>query len=379
MTKKLSIVAIGFIAGIALGVFLLYFKANPPQHIKAAPRQIIGFLPYWLLNKAKTNYAGDITTLTYFALTVGPDGHIVKLASPQQEEPGWYALNSGKLNPFFANARENNIKLSLAIESGDAQAINKMVDKPVQSANNLIADSLPLMKKYHFQDLNLDIEDYAYASQKEQTNFTQFIKTIKQQLRNKKLGALTIEINPNDAITLNLINIKAIAPYVDNIVVMAYDYHSPSSLVTGAIAPQTGAGIDASYDVTTTIEKTLQLAPSGKVILGVPLYGYEWETLSNAIHSAVIPGTAETASNSRMQSFLSSCATCNVFFDNEAQEAYVTYKDQTSGAYHQIFFPTQQSVQSKIALAKKEQLGGIGLWALGYEGSDMLTPLSRYK
>ncbi len=102
---------------------------------------------------------------------------------------------------------------------------------------------------------------------------------------------------------------------------MAYDYHSPSSLVTGAIAPQTGAGIDATYDVTTTIEKTLQLVPSGKVILGVPLYGYEWETLSNAIHSAVFQETGETASNSRMQSFLASCATCSVFFDNEAQEA----------------------------------------------------------
>ena len=379
MNKQIVISLFGLIAGSALGLYLFYFQTTPQQPTKAAPKQVIGFLPYWLLDKAQTNYNGDITTLTYFALTVGADGHIVKLANPQQEEPGWHALNAGKLNPFFASAHKNNIKLSLAIESGNAQAINHMINNPVQSAKNLITDTLPFMKKYHFNDLNLDIEDYAYAPQIERTHFTQFIKTIKQQMQNKNLGTLTIDTIPNDSFTPNLINIEAIAPYVDNIIVMAYDYHSPSSFVTGANAPQSGAGVDATYDVTTTIEETMQQAPAGKIILGIPLYGYAWETLSTAIHSAVIPGTGELASNNRMQTLLSVCATCSVFFDNEAQEAYVSYKDQASGTYHQIFFPTQQSVQSKVTFAKKEQLGGIGLWALGYEGQDMLDPLSNYK
>ncbi len=94
-------------------------------------------------------------------------------------------LEFRKTKSFLYKCERNNIKLSLVVESGDSQAINKMVNKPIQSANNLITDSLPLMKKYHFQDLNLDIEDYAYASEAKQTSFTQFIKTIKQQLRIK--------------------------------------------------------------------------------------------------------------------------------------------------------------------------------------------------
>ena|SRR3984957_11951978 len=378
MLKKISIALIGLIIGVASAVYFMYFQNQSP--IKTSqPKQVIGFLPYWLLNEAKASYAGDITTLTYFSLDVGSDGHIVKLASPQQDEPGWYALYSGKINPFFADARKNNIKLSLAVASGDTQAIDQMINKPTQNANNLITDIVPLMKTYHFQDLNLDIEDSAAPSQAQQTNFVQFIKTIKEQMDERKLGTLTVEVTPNDLIFPNLINLQTVAPYVDNIVIMAYDYHASVSSVTGAVAPLNGAGVDSEYDVTTAVEKALQMAPSEKIILGMPLYGYEWQTLSTAIHSAIIPGTALTASNNRMQSFLSSCTTCSTFFDNESQEEFVVYQDQSSGTYHQFYFPTQQTVESTINLANEKQLSGVALWALGYEGNGMLSPLTNYK
>jgi spore germination protein YaaH len=265
------------------------------------------------------------------------------------------------------------------VASGDSQAISQMIDTPTQNANNLINDVLPLMKKYHFQDLNLDIEDPAMPTQAEQTNFIQFIKTVKQQMDQRKLGTLTIEITPNNLISPNLINTQSVAPYVNNIIIMAYDYHASVSSVTGAVAPLAGAGVDSEYDVTTAVEKALQLAPSEKIILGMPLYGYEWQTLSTAIHSAIIPGTALTASNNRMQSLLSSCSSCSVFFDNESQEEFVVYRDPTTEAFHQFYFPTQQSVASTINLANAKELNGVALWALGYEGLGMLSPLLNYK
>ncbi len=380
MIKKISIAVFGLIIGILIGVYFIYFQTQSPLPIKTAqPKQVIGFLPYWLLDKAKRSYAGEITTLTYFSLNAGKDGHIVKLASPQQDEPGWYALYSGKINPFFADARKNNIKLSLAVASGDPQAIDQMINKPTKNANNLITDIIPLMKKYHFQDLNLDIEDSATPSQAQQANFVQFIKTVKEQMDERKLGTLTIEITPTDVIIPSLINIQKVAPYVNNIVIMAYDYHSSVSAVTGAVAPLTGAGVDSEYDVTTAVEKALQMTPSEKIILGMPLYGYEWQTLSTAIHSAVIPGTALTASNNRMQSLLSSCTSCSVFFDNESQEEFVVYRDPSTETFHQFYFPTQQTVTSTINLANEKELNGVALWALGYEGSSMLSPLTNYK
>jgi len=380
MKHKFFIAFIGLLLGIVTGISFIYVKPIVPFSTKEkTQKQIIGFLPYWLLDNASTNYSKDITTLTYFSLNVDGTGHIVKLSNPQQEEPNWYALDSGKADPFFANARKNNIKLSLLLASGDSKSIAEMISQPAQNSDNLIKDVEPLMKKYHFQDLNLDIEDGAPADSTEQEEFIQFVADVKQQLVAKNLGTLTLEISPINTIFPNLINIRSVSSYADYIVLMAYDYHSSISQVTGPVAPLNGAGVDLEYDVTTAVEKTMQLVPSEKIILGMPLYGYEWETLSTALHSAIIPGTGVIASDNRMESFLSTCATCSAFFDNESQEEFAVYKDQNTGTFHQIFFPDQQSVASTINLAKQKQLGGVALWALGYEGKDMLTPLETYK
>jgi len=379
MTKKIIIAFIGIIAGIAFGIYFIYFKTEEPLHAKASSKQVIGFLPYWLLNKTQTDYSNDITTLTYFGLKVDGNGHIVKLTNPQEEDPGWHALSSGKLNPFFTSARENNIKLSLLISSGDVNAINQLLTNPMSHAENLVKDVTPIMKKYHFSDLNLDIEYTSQASDEAQIHFTQFVKTLKQLTTKQKLGTLTVEFSPIDVVTHQLINIQTLAPYTDTVVLMAYDYHSTVSSVSGPVAPLNGAGKSLEYDVSSAVAKTLQDIPSQKVVLGVPLYGYGWETLNTAIRSAVIPGSGVLASNNRMEAFLSSCATCSAFFDTSAEEEYVVYRDQSTGTFHQISFPTQQSMKAKVDFANKEQLGGLALWALGYEGNSILTPLTYYK
>jgi spore germination protein YaaH len=379
MVKAFMISIFGLAAGIIAGIYVINHMSELPLKALKPQRQVIGFLPYWLLDFVKSDYSADITTLTYFALNVDGSGNIVKLSNPQQEEPGWYTLESGKLDPFINNAKKNNIKLSLLISSGNANAINQLMEKPQQHADTLVKDVAPIMKHYGFTDLNLDIEDTSHASQIEQMHFTQFVQTVDQLLNKQKLGTLTVEISPTDAIQANLINLSAISPFANTIILMAYDYHSTASFVTGPVAPLNGAGISLEYDVTTAVEKALQDTPPEKLILGMPLYGYEWETLNTAIRSAIIPGSGDIASNNRMESLLSECATCSAYFDNDSQEMYVTYQNQDTGTFSQIYFPDEQSVTSKIELANKENLSGVALWALGYEGDTMLSPLSAYK
>ncbi len=380
MTRSIIISFIGLVSGIAVGFLVIKSEAASPSHIKqAAPKQIIGFLPYWQLEKVNQNDVDYLTTLTYFGLNVDEDGHIVKLANEQQEDPGWYDLHSEKLGTILNTARNKNIKLSLLISMGDADVIHKLVNKPTEHAKALVKDVMPIMKKYHFTDLNLDIEDTSNASPAAQKQFTQFVHTIREQVINAKLGTLTLEISTADTVTYNLINIAEVVPYADSIVLMAYDFHSPDSIVTGPVAPLNGAGKNSEYDVTTAVERSLQIVPPNKLVLGMPLYGYEWETLNNAIRSAIIPGSGVLASNNRTESLITTCASCSAFFDSNDQEAFIQYQETATGSYHQFSVPNAQSVQAKIALANKEGLTGVALWALGYESKTMLTPLANYK
>jgi spore germination protein YaaH len=56
----------------------------------------------------------------------------------------------------------------------------------------------------------------------------------------------------------------------------------------------------------------------------------------------------------------------------------VVFKDENSDAFHQIFYPNKQAMQAKIELAKKYGLGGMAIWAIGYEDSSVLSPLAGF-
>lgn len=376
------------LAGLTVGI-LIAFLVNLVQPMIAEKRaekkqaagsmQVIGFLPYWLLNKAQPDYSSSVTTLTYFGLGLAEDGHIIKLTSPTETDPGWYALSSGAYEPFLQNAKEKKIKNSLLIVSGNAALIEQVVADPVTSANNLMTDVLPVMRQHGFTDLNLDIEYTKEASPAAQQNFTTFVRTVKNQLTANNAGTLTVEISPLEVIKHGLTNLKAIGALADYVVLMAYDYHSTASFVTGAVAPQGGGGTNAEYDVATAIYQAKEYIPTKKLILGLPLYGYEWETLTASPRAAIIPGTGQTASSMRVQNLLSECATCSATYDKEAEELYVSYLDQTTNTYHQMYIPNKETLSAKMAYAKEETLGGLALWALGYEDQELLTGLFQQR
>ncbi len=377
MIRNVVIAVLGVIVGILIGYFLV-FRTPVRSILKIPGNQSMGFLPYWLLGKAQNDYSKYLTGIYYFGLTVGDNGNIVKLVNPQEKEPGWYALESGKVDPFLQRARENHQTISLTVFSGVNNSIGNLVSDPVKHADNLMLDVLPIMKKYGFSDLNLDVEYLDVASDEARIHFTQFVGEVKKGLSDQKLGTLSIDVSPTAFIKNYLVNPAEISKYVDSMIIMGYDYHFQGSYVTGPVAPLFGASIISEFDIQTAMQKALNVIPSQKIILGVPLYGYEWETVGTDSRSPVIPGTGLTASSLRVQELLSSCATCSAQFDPTAQEKYVIYRAVDTNSYHQIFYPDQETMSSKIKFAQKYNLGGVALWALGYEDSTILDPLKNY-
>ncbi len=389
MLKKIFISIFGLILGIILGYFILLsisiFSPNLKRDIRLhspialEKNQVVGFLPYWLLDKAQGDYSKYISTLTYFGLGVGEDGKIQKLNSPIEEEPGWTDLRTGKLDKFFNQAKKDNIKLSLLMFNGNEESIAKLISDPISHAKNLIDDVSPLMKKFGFTDLNLDIENVKEASDSARQNFTAFVQEVRNGMDENNLGTLTIDASPTVLIKNYLINLTDVSRYADYIVLMTYDYHFPGSFVTGPVSPDNGAGVDSEFDTETAIKEALKIMPAKEILLGSPLYGYEWESIGDVPRSAVIPGTGIAASNMRVEDFLSKCSSCSAKFDNVAKESYLIFKDEDTGTYHQIFYPDDVAMQAKLGLATKYNLAGVALWALGYEGDKILDSLLGYK
>lgn len=363
--------------GIAVGYFV-FFRTPVRSFLCVPGNKTIGFLPYWLLGKARNDYSQYLNGVAYFGLTVGDKGNIVKLTNPQEENPGWYDLRSGKVNPFLTSAKKNNESLSLVVFSGDNASIGNLIQNPTLHADNLISEVSPIMKRYGFSDLNLDLEYSDTASQAARLNFTRFVREVKKDMTKNKIQTLSIDVSPSAFIKNYLIDPSAVSKIADFMIIMGYDYHYPGSFVTGPIAPLFGAGSVSEFDIQTAVEKALLLMPGQKIILGAPLYGYEWETIGNTPRSPVIPGTGVTISSKSVKSLLAACATCSARFDNVAQEKYIIYKDTAANSYHQIFYPDIDTMEAKVRFAQKYNLGGIALWALGYEDNTILNPLKNY-
>jgi len=373
------------VIGIFFGFFILLFIANLPLNFGSQlyktlgikKPQIIGFQPFWLLQKADRPYEKYINTLTYFSLTLDTDGTIVKLVNPQEEEPGWTTLKSDRLQEKLQQAKKNNLKLSLLIHNSNEASISALLKEPEKHAQNLVGDAAPIMQKYGFTDLNLDIESFEVASESAQQQYTAFVKEVKNGVDKNNLGTLTVEVPPISLVQPRLINVEEIAKIADSIVLMAYDFHYIYSYIAGPVAPIGGADTVREFDVTTVLKEVLNVVPPEKIILGIPLYGYEWETISNKPGAPTIPGGSATASNRRIAELLASCNNCTKAYDEQAKQPYVIFQD--GDYFHQIYYEDEQSLEEKLKLAKEHKIAGVALWALGYEGENLLEPLKAYK
>lgn len=389
MGMKMALFTLVFlIAGMGIG--FIFFTRIVPLELKKVPvlngivdpvnqsPEVVGFLPYWLIDKADKDYGKYVTTLAYFGVTVDTDGSIKKMANPTETEPGWYALQNGKVESFMARTKKDNAKLSLVAFSGNEDAIYTLIDNPKQNARTLVDQVEPVMKRYGFSDLNLDIESVNPATPEARLKFTAFVYEVKSRMDARHIGTLSIDVSPTALIKEYLIDVKAVGPLVDTVIFMDYDFHYPGSAVTGPVAPLAGAGTESEFDTEASTKYALTILPAKKIIVGIPLYGYEWETLGDTPRSAVIPGSGIAASNRRVEDLLSSCSSCSAELDEKAQEQYLIYRDGSTGTFHQFFYPDKNATAQKVKFAKQYKLAGVGLWALGYEGNTILDPLESY-
>jgi spore germination protein YaaH len=173
--------------------------------------------------------------------------------------------------------------------------------------------------------------------------------------------------------------IASVAASVDRIFLMAYDYHWRGSGTAGAVAPIDGPGID----VRTTLDRFVGDAGAGKVILGVPYYGYDWPVVDSGPGAAVRTPASEHGGSWSVGyvaaiDFLRAQPSVDRVWDPVAKSPHFTYRDSASGTYREVWYEDPRSLAIKYLLAKRAGIAGVGIWALEMDrGRDELWGLLR--
>lgn len=150
----------------------------------------------------------------------------------------------------------------------------------------------------------------------------------------------------------------ALAPSVDLAILMAYDYHYAGG-TAGPVAP-----IGWVRDVATYAARTFG---ASKVLLGMPLYGYDWNVTSGGVAKAVTYAQALERSNRPG-------ATRTI--DLASQSEVVRYTD-SNGDRHEVWFESSATFDAKFAVVRQAGIAGFGLWRIGQEDSAIWNVLKQ--
>jgi len=222
-----------------------------------------------------------------------------------------------------------------------------------------------VVEEGRFDGVNIDFE---YQSDPTKIVNQRFIDWL-AELKRDGLGEVEVDVFVNTINKSSKENLDKLLAAVDSVVVMAYDFHRPGVDFAGAVAP-----IGAEKGKRSIGEMVGRINELGldkrKIVLAFPLYGYEWKTVGEELGAKIVRGWYQTASYRRVGEIIEGkageYANLKLNWDDLSMSPWLSY--QEDGQVYQIYYEDVKSIGAKMDLAKTAEVGGVGFWALGYEG-----------
>ena len=269
--------------------------------------------------------------------------------------PGWFHLDAhgdvyGNDVPQITRwAHDHGIKIMPIVDNdefdGDS-AHSILVDGAIQT--RALNGLQWMVNNYNYDGVNIDWENI-YSSDRDL--FSGFMANVYSRIHKEvgktvtlALGSKTREDYTGFA---GPFDYAKLAPNFDLAVIMTYDQHYAGG------EPGPVASIQWVDDVINYATKSI---PASKLLLGLPFYGYNW--------NVTLGGWARAMSYTDIVQTVFDHGS-SIQMDPASQTPVYTYSN-ASGT-HQIWFENSTSLQAKLALAAKHNLGGWGAWRAGLE------------
>ncbi|AEI42282.1 glycosyl hydrolase family 18 protein [Paenibacillus mucilaginosus] len=214
---------------------------------------------------------------------------------------------------------------------------------------NAVNRILSTAKANGYQGVNIDFEDMLAS---DRPYFNQFISELSSVMRANGLKTIVSVIAKTSDMPTSawsgVYDYHTLGQYADLIQIMTYDQNGPWG------APGPVAGLPW---VDSVLKYAVTQIPSSKIMMGLPAYGYDWNTTTNTGHKAV--------AWKNVPALLTNNA-ASVKWDSVQQSPYATYT-AADGTSHTIWYENADSIQAKTRLAGTYNLAGVSMWCLRLE------------
>lgn len=234
---------------------------------------------------------------------------------------------------------------NLVPEGFSTDLSHQVLNNPT-SRTNLVNNIVNLISRKGYGGVNIDFERVAAE---DRDLFTGFLLELKNRLDEYNY-MLTIAVPPKTSEDIPWLlgyDYGGIGSIVDLIFIMAYDWHHAES-GPGPVAP--------INEVRNTIQFATERVPREKIILGIPLYGYDWPIPYSPSSSGVAISN-ENAENMAMryQSIIQ--------YSEQFATPFFRYVEP-NGQMHEVWFEDVRSMSEKMTLVREFNIEGAGAWQL---------------
>jgi spore germination protein len=327
-------------AGIALAGC-----SHPAQSLEPSGKHVFGWHPWWMGTTYERYDYSKIDTIAYFSYEVDP-----ATGNPLD-------MHDWATTPLVAWAHSNGVKVVLtATLFGEAQN-NQFLNNPA-SCDNLIHQLAVAVSNRGADGVNVDFELLGPGVR---TQLTAFMSNLTARFRRDLPGAV-VSIDLPAVDWNNAFDAAAMDAFLDYQIVMGYDFHWSTAPQAGPVAPLRASAVWGAYGVERSIDDYLALGVRpAALFLGCPHYGYDWPVASSTVPANVVGvGTPINYADAKV-----AAATHGRRWDAASLSPYYVYS--SGGATRQVWYDDAESLGLKYDLAKAKGIGGIAIWALGFD------------
>lgn len=255
---------------------------------------------------------------------------------------------------MLSEARKYRVAPLMVITNfSDGNFSTPIVDKILENEelqDVLINNIIDVLKQKGYYGINIDFER---ISPKNRQNYNKFLRKVVAKL--KPMGyvvSTALAPKPEDYTEGSwhgAHDYKAHGEIVDFVILMTYEW-GWSGGPPYAVAP-----VDLVEDV---VKYAVSVIPPKKIMIGMPLYGYDWPLPympDGQWAKRISPQDAIKLAAEKGQS---------ITFDDQTKSPTFKYYD-VDGVQHEVWFEDARSVEEKLKLVNKYGLRGTSYWVLG--------------
>ncbi|MEO5641906.1 MAG: glycoside hydrolase family 18 protein [Bacteroidia bacterium] len=314
---------------------------------------VFGWHPYWMGTAYKTYNFSLLSTVAFYGAEVDP------ATGDFLTTHGW------ETSGLFDAVAGTDCRVELTVINIGVNCNEDFLKDSVIQQNLIynITDRLSV----HGNGVCLDFEDVPKTMRE---NLVKFVTKLRADLDtlNEKMLYDDPFIKPfSISVVLpcydwtNAFDVKALAPLVERFVVTGYDYYGSFSSSTGPVAPLRSDIKWGVPNIEQSVDSYLHKGiPASKLLLGLPYYGAKWQSLNTKVPSPVVQ-FLDFPVYRRIRNELGLKA---IRYDTTSVSTYYVVPGTLPVQY---WFDDSETLAEKYRWLQHKHLGGVGIWALGYD------------